>query len=53
LKLGMCHERMGDPARAQQDWDRLKQDYPRSDAAKKIPSHAAREDRSKGPKESR
>jgi tol-pal system protein YbgF len=53
LKLGMCHDRMGDPARAQQDWDRLKQDYPRSDAAKKIPSHAAREDRSKGPKESR
>jgi tol-pal system protein YbgF len=52
LKLGMCQDKLGSPAKAQEYWDRLKRDYPRSDAAKRIPA-PAREDRSKGPKESR
>lgn len=58
LKLGMCSDRLGAPDRAREYWDRLKRDYPRSDAAKRIPAApatgaGAREDRSKGPKESR
>jgi tol-pal system protein YbgF len=54
LKLGMCHERLGSPERAREYWDRLRADYPRSDAAKRIPRESAKDDRSpKGPKESR
>ncbi len=66
LKLGMCHDRLGNAQRAREYWDRLKNDYPRSDAAKRIPattgrktsgtSTGAREDSSpdrKGPKENR
>lgn len=40
LKLGMCHDRLGSSARAREYWDRLKREYPRSDAAKKIPPAA-------------
>jgi tol-pal system protein YbgF len=65
LKLGMCHDRLGASQRAREYWDRLKNDFPRSDAAKRIPaagrkssgtSTGAREDSSpdrKGPKENR
>ena len=61
LKLGICHDRLGASQRAREYWDRLKNDYPRSDAAKRIPatsrkSSGAREDSSpdrKGPKENR
>jgi tol-pal system protein YbgF len=65
LKLGMCHDRLGASQRAREYWERLKNDYPRSDAAKRIPaagrkssgtSTGAREDSSpdrKGPKENR
>ncbi|AKU98513.1 TPR repeat containing exported protein [Labilithrix luteola] len=65
LKLGLCHDRLGGSARAREYWDRLKNEYPRSDAVKKIPSPsretgargaaAPRSDESstKGPKESR
>jgi tol-pal system protein YbgF len=55
LKLGMCHDRLGSTQRAQEYWDRLHKDFPRSDAAKKIPASAGQKtDRSpKGPKESR
>jgi tol-pal system protein YbgF len=65
LKLGMCHDRLGAPQRAREYWDRLKNDFPRSDAAKRIPAagrktsgstSGAREDSSpdrKGPKENR
>lgn len=65
LKLGLCHDRLGASARAREYWDRLKNEYPRSDAVKKIPSPsretgargaaAPRSDESstKGPKESR
>lgn len=55
LKLGLCHDRLGAPARAQEYWDRLKSEHPRSDAAKRIPS-VSKSDRSRpkaGPKESR
>lgn len=53
LKLGMCQERLGAPDRAKELYDRLRADYPRSDAAKHIPA-VARDDRSpKGPKETR
>ena len=40
LKLGMCHDRLGSSQRAREYWDRLKRDFPRSDAAKKIPPAA-------------
>lgn len=56
LKLGMCHDRLGNAARAQEYWDRLKNEFPRSDAMKRIPSSGSKSDRSrpeKGPKESR
>ena len=52
LKLGMCHDRLGAPQRAREYWDRLKNEYPRSDAAKRIPGNA-RESSPKGPKENR
>jgi tol-pal system protein YbgF len=40
LKVGMCHDRLGASQRAREYWDRLKRDYPRSDAAKRIPPAA-------------
>ena len=40
LKLGMCHDRLGSSQRAREYWERLKRDFPRSDAAKKIPPAA-------------
>lgn len=49
LKLGMCHDRLGATSRAREYWDRLKNEYPRSDAAKRIPALGS----PKGPKESR
>jgi tol-pal system protein YbgF len=49
LKLGMCHDRLGASSRAREYWDRLKNEYPRSDAAKRIPAGGS----PKGPKESR
>ncbi|MDB4936772.1 MAG: repeat containing exported protein [Labilithrix sp.] len=52
LKLGMCHDRLGAAQRAREYWDRLKNDYPRSDAAKRIPKQDSSPDR-KGPKENR
>jgi len=54
LKLGMCHDRLGAPDRAREYWDRLKSEYPKSDAARRIPSPSGTRDASpKGPKESR
>ena len=40
LKLGMCHDRLGASSRAREYWNRLKADFPRSDAAKRIPASA-------------
>ena len=54
LKLGMCQDRLGQPARAHEYYDRLKNDYPKSDAAKRIPSvSGAGIAAPKGPKENR
>lgn len=57
LKIGLCHERLGAVGRANQYWDRLRREYPRSDAAKKIPASErapnSTNDRGAGPKESR
>ena len=38
LKIGMAHDRLGSPERAREYWERLRREYPRSDAARKIPS---------------
>ncbi len=43
LKLGMCHDRLGDTVRARESWERLLNAYPRSDAAKKVPATSGRE----------
>lgn len=52
LKLGMCHDRLGASDRAREYWDRLRRDFPHSDAVKKIPvSESSR--RTAGPKETR
>lgn len=54
LKIGMSHERLGSPERAREYWERLRRDYPRSDAAKKIPQRSDEpRSRGAGPKESR
>jgi tol-pal system protein YbgF len=37
LKLGMSHQKLGDPAKAKECFDRLAQSYPQSDAARRIP----------------
>jgi tol-pal system protein YbgF len=44
LKLGASHERLGASDRAKESWDRLRRDYPRSDAAKKIPAADAKKE---------
>jgi len=38
LKLGMCAQKAGDPVRARSYFDRLAQQYPQSEAARRIPS---------------
>jgi tol-pal system protein YbgF len=40
LKLGVCAQKMGDPAKARTYFDRLAQQYPQSEAARRIPSAA-------------
>ncbi len=51
LKLGMCHARLGSNVRAEEYWERLRRDYPKSDAARKsrdvheVRKGAARENR--------
>lgn len=52
LKLGMCHDRLGASQRAREVWDRLKAEFPRSEAARRIPD-AGRDSLKKGPKENR
>lgn len=52
LKLGLCHDRLGAPARAREYWDRLKSEFPKSDAARRIPGAKASESKV-GPKENR
>jgi tol-pal system protein YbgF len=52
LKIGMCHDRLGSSDRAKEYWERLRRDYPRSDAVKRIPgdssSSSTKADRSGG-----
>lgn len=53
LKLGLCHDRLGSPARAREYWDRLKSEYPKSDAARRIPGARQTSESKSGPKENR
>lgn len=41
LKMGMCHDRLGSSDRAKEYWERLRRDYPRSDAVKRIPGESS------------
>jgi len=52
LKLGMCHDRLGASDRAREYWDRLRRDFPKSDAVRKIPVSESKRGGA-GPKESR
>lgn len=52
LKLGLCHDRLGSSARARETWDRLKSEFPKSDAARRIPGSKSSESKV-GPKENR
>lgn len=52
LKLGLCHDRLGSSARAREYWDRLKSEFPKSDAARRIPGSKS-SDSKVGPKENR
>jgi tol-pal system protein YbgF len=38
LKLGMSHQKLGNPTKAKEIFDRLRQTYPQSDAARHIPT---------------
>jgi tol-pal system protein YbgF len=38
LKLGMSHQKLGNPTKAKECFDRLRQTYPQSDAARHIPT---------------
>lgn len=38
LKLGVCQQKLGNPEKAQEYFDKLKSEWPRSDAARRIPS---------------
>jgi tol-pal system protein YbgF len=53
LKLGLCHDRLGAPARAREYWDRLKSEFPKSDAARRIPGARQSSESKVGPKENR
>jgi TolA-binding protein len=37
LQLGVCRQKLGDPAAAKEAFDRLTQQYAQSDAARRIP----------------
>jgi TolA-binding protein len=50
LKLGLCQEKLGNKDKAKSYFERLARDYPRSEAARRIPDARARG--SKGPEES-
>jgi tol-pal system protein YbgF len=53
LKLGMCQDKLGAAARAQEYWDRLKNEYPKSDAARHVPAAPPSDASRRGPKEIR
>jgi tol-pal system protein YbgF len=43
LKLGICHQKLGDAPRAKAYFDRLAREFPRSEATRRIPTSAAPE----------
>lgn len=43
LKLGICHQKLGHAVQAKASFDRLLQEYPQSDAARRAPSLASPE----------
>jgi tol-pal system protein YbgF len=45
LKLGLCQQRLGDPQKAKAYLDQLQREYPRSDAARKIPGASSMQKR--------
>jgi tol-pal system protein YbgF len=49
LKLGLCSQKLGDPARAKAWFDRLSEQFPRSDAARRIPPPTAPPATPRGP----
>ncbi len=49
LKLGMSHQKLGEPAKAKECFDRLAQSYPQSDAARRIPPVTIQAATSRGP----
>jgi tol-pal system protein YbgF len=51
LKLGMSREKLGDTTAARAAYDKLEHDWPRSDAARRIPARTATPNGPKGPKE--
>jgi tol-pal system protein YbgF len=42
LKLGMARQKLGDPQAAKQAFDKLRRDYPHSDAARRLPEAPAK-----------
>jgi tol-pal system protein YbgF len=49
LKLGISHQKLGDPTKAKECFDRLAQTYPQSDAARRIPTVAVQSATPRGP----
>jgi tol-pal system protein YbgF len=49
LKLGLCSQKLGNPARAKAWFDRLSEQFPRSDAARRIPPVTAAPAMPRGP----
>jgi tol-pal system protein YbgF len=49
LKLGLCSQKLGDAARAKAWFDRLSEQFPRSDAARRIPPPTAPPATPRGP----
>jgi tol-pal system protein YbgF len=43
LKLGLTQQKLGNPQKAKDYFDKLLREYPRSDAARRIPSQGSRD----------
>ncbi len=43
LKLGICQQKLGNPQKAQTYFEKLGREWPRSDAARRIPSSSSSE----------
>ena len=51
LKLGLCHQKLGNAPKAKAYFDRLQRDFPRSEAARRVPGAEASSPHSAGPQE--